>query len=363
MKKIKVLHLLSSLNIGGREKVAIDIVNNLDREKFLPFLMSLRPKGTMQKKVKEDVKIITYNKSDKLDFGAYRRISNVLKENQIDILHTHNPGGFLYGFIGGKLAGVKTIVNTEHGFEYNINFKKRLAESFCRRFTTLTIAVSEDVKKRLGASGMIRVLHNGIIIDEKDYSSEKEKIRRSIGVMEDEVLIGCVARLAYVKNHRCLFRAFKIASDINPKLKLLIVGDGYLKENLLSLREELSLRNKIIFYGETDNVSKVLNALDIFALTSVYEGISITILEAMACGLPVVATKVGGNPDVIEDGKSGILAENGNEKEIAEAFLVLAKNKELRINFGCTGRKIVYERFNFKNTLQEIENIYLNSFK
>lgn len=359
MTRIKVLHLLSSLNVGGREKVAIDIVNSLDRERFVPVLMSLRPGGSMRERVNDDVEVITYNKSDKLDFNAYREISNVIRKKNIDVLHTHNPGAFLYGFIGGKLGGLKKIINTEHGFEYNLNLKKRIAERICRRFIALTIAVSDDVKKRLGSSGEIRVLHNGIIISDSDYSGERENQRRMLGILPDDIVVGCVARLAYVKNHKCLLRAFRIAAEKENKLKLIIVGDGYLKEHLLALRGELSLEDKVIFYGETNNVCKVLHSMDIFALTSVYEGVSITILEAMSCGLPVVATRVGGNPDVIEDGKSGILVKSEDAESAADAILKLAVSEQMRKNFGACGHKIVKEKFNFIKTIKDIQDIYI----
>ena len=361
MKRIKVLHLLSSLNVGGREKVAVDIVNSIDRKKFYPLVMSLRPRGSMRERINSDVEIITYEKTDKLDFSAYRAISRVVKEKDIDILHTHNPGAFLYGFIGGKLAGVKKIINTEHGFEYDINLKKRIAEGICRKFIDLTIAVSDDVKKKLGKSGKIRVLNNGIIIGNDDDSQRGKEVREKAGFSVDDIVVGCVARLAYVKNHESLLKTFKIASERNEKLKLLIVGDGYLKENLIDLSKKLSLSDKVVFYGETDNVPAILHSVDIFALTSVYEGVSITILEAMSCRVPVVATNVGGNPDVIADGKSGILVESGNENDAAEAILKFAGNGKMRRVFGEEGRKIVEGKFNFSRTMEEMEKIYLNS--
>jgi glycosyltransferase involved in cell wall biosynthesis len=182
--------------------------------------------------------------------------------------------------------------------------------------------------------------------------------RISLGIDDGVPIIGIVARLAEVKDHSTLFRACKILNDNRIDFRLLVIGDGPLKSNLVKLADSLGLQNTIIFTGTRHDIPDLLNAMDIFVLSSISEGISLTLIEAMSCFLPIVATNVGGNPEVIVDGETGFLVPSQNAEALADKLILLMKMPDVRRRMGKAGRARAVKLFSMQKAVMSYEKCY-----
>lgn len=365
--RIKLVHIVPSLNIGGRENAVLEVIRALNKNKFDVNVCCLRRKGTLYESfAKEGINIHFMGNTNGIDLTMYFKLSKFLKDHRYDIVHTHNPGAFIYGTLGAKLAGISLIVNTEHGYGYKLSWRKKVIEHVLRNFISVTIAVSEDLRLKLSRGFMcqpadIVTIYNGIDMERfSKHDSETKNLRKHYGFNLDDKIIGIVARLVEVKDHKTLLKAMQICLNEMPSLKLLIVGDGPLMAELQKYTMEIGLQENVICMGERTDVNKLMAILDLFILSSTSEGISMTLLEAMASGKPVVATSVGGNPEVVKNGKTGLLVPSKNPQAMAEAILGLLNDQSKLILFGQRGRERVKEAFCIRKTIKSIENLYEN---
>jgi len=181
----------------------------------------------------------------------------------------------------------------------------------------------------------VHVIHNGIDLDKPVQA--RHEIRHALA-LGDRPTVGIVARLAPVKNHDLLLRAWKRLLEVVPEAVLLVIGDGSQAQRLEGLRQDLALGNSVRFLGFRNDVSELLQALDVFVLCSLSEGLSLTLLEASSMGIPIVATDVGGNPEVVKDGMNGILVASESEIELANSLARLLQDRSLQERFGASGR-------------------------
>jgi len=361
---INVMNILPSLNVGGREKVVIDMINNFDKEVFDLSLCCLKNPGPMTELLKKDkVRLYFLNRKEGVDYTLYFKIRDFFKEKKPVIVHTHNPGAFIYGAIGAKLAKVPIIINTEHGYEYKIPLRKKIIERFLMKNIDKTIAVSNDLRKKLAKSGTwskdkIITIHNGIDLQEFNTVVHKYALRVALGFTENDILIGNVARLAPVKDHSTLISAFEIISGRFTNSKLIIVGEGELRDELEKRTIGIGLNNRVFFLGERKDIREILSIFDIFVLSSLSEGTSITLLEAMASGKPVIATNVGGNPEVIINEKTGILIPPSQPRLLAEAMQRLVLNEDLALQMGKFAKEHIKANFDIKIMSERIKRLY-----
>jgi glycosyltransferase involved in cell wall biosynthesis len=201
-------------------------------------------------------------------------------------------------------------------------------------------------------------IYNAVDVKDHAIKIDVQEKKRQLNISPDEKVIGIVARLVPVKNHRTLFAAFKKVRQACPKTRLLIVGEGPLDEDLRRFAAELGETENILFLGKRDDVRELLHIMDVVCLASLSEGLSLTLLEAMASARPAVATNVGGNPELVLDGLTGLLVPPRDPERMAEAIVALLRDDGRRRSMGEAGRRRVEEKFNIQNCVKEYEELY-----
>lgn len=376
---LNVLYIIWSLGLGGAEQVVINLAKGLDKNKFRSIVCCLNDKGVFADELEsQGIKVIALNKNGKYDLTIIAKLIRVMKENNIKIVHTHLWGANLWGRIAAKIANIPVVIATEHNtdiWKSNIYFTLDKLLSYC---CDKIIAVSESVKEFYVGKGInprkIEVVYNGIMIEgpqSHPSTTAFDKLRallgasqtpesilkQEFGIRNDEMVLAIIGRLVPQKGHKYLFEALSLLNGY-CKIKLLVIGDGPLKEDLQSTARALQLKDKAIFTGLRKDVLDLLKITDIVILPSLREGLPIIALEAMASKLPVIATKVGGNPEVIVDNHTGILIPSQNTVALVKAIERLAKDKALRAHLGENGYTRLKEHFSAEKMVQATEGLY-----
>ncbi|MBD3248618.1 glycosyltransferase, partial [Candidatus Woesearchaeota archaeon] len=299
---------------------------------------------------------------DKKGFGfsILPRLRKIIKKESPDILHTHNTDPLHQGILASLGLNIIKVHTDHNSFANNESKKALLFSRLLSHLITKIICVTESVKKdwikkvKADPKRLITIF-NGSDLKDFDIKIDKSKEKKKLGLKEDDRLIGIVARLAPEKDIFTLIRAFKIVNKETENCKLLIVGDGPLRKKL----EDFSYDNKNIkFLGMRNDIPMLMNLFDIFVLSSLHEGNSQTIREAMASSKPVVATAVGGNPELIVDEKTGLLVPKKDHEKMAQAFIRLLKDKNLRENMGNAGKKRAEKYFSIEKQAENYERLY-----
>jgi len=363
--KIKLVHIVYSLEIGGMENGVVNLLNHIDKKIFKPIIITLANKGSFALRINTDsIQLIELDKKEgndlKLPFHLYR----ILKKFKPHIVHTHNWGSLCEGTIGAKLAKVPIIVHGEHG-TIQKSRSNILIERFFLRIVDQVLSVSEMHRNKMNKiigfpQKKIKVMLNGV--DTERFSPIKKNllIRAALGIRKDEIVIGTVGRLVKVKNQAMLILSFSRLSKNCSNIKLLLIGDGPLKENLLILAASLGIASNVLFLGKKENIPDILQAMDIFALPSISEGLSNTILEAMSCELPIVATDVGGNSEIVKNGITGYLVPSNDIEAMTKALSDLISKPDQRKQMGIASRKITMSCFSLKEMVENYEKLYLS---
>ncbi|MDI6780493.1 MAG: glycosyltransferase [bacterium] len=367
--KINVVHLVYSLDPGGLENGVVNIVNGMDMECFNPMICCLKSGGILKERVKSSIEVIEVDKKGKQELGVLFRLKKIFKDRDVHVVHTHNWGTCCEGVIGARLASVPVpvVIHQEHGtFVDSVGSKKRRiwGERIVLRYADQVMTLSEDLKEKmikiLGIPGeKIKVILNGVDIEKFSFLAEKRtRKRQELGIAEDRLVVGTVGRLEAVKNQRMLIQAMPELLKKFPDVMTVIIGDGILKAELINMAKELGLSEHILFPGVRNDVAEILSAMDLFIISSLTEGICNAILEAMSCGLPVIATDVGGNPEIVLDGKTGLLVALSDMVGFVAAIEDLLGNKEKRKEYGRNGQEMVEQRFSLQRMVREYESLY-----
>ncbi|MGQ9611022.1 MAG: glycosyltransferase family 4 protein [bacterium] len=369
-KRINLMHVVLSLNIGGLENLVLKLVKNINREKYNICICSLTANGELENEFNEiGIPVFIVQKHEGVDYSLPIRLSRVFRNRRVDIVHTHNIDPYLYGTIGAKLARVPVIIHTEHSNLFPNQKKLMIAERCLSNISDMIIADSKKVadfliqRQNIPRRKVITIL-NAIDIDSFDVTVDIiRKKREELGILENELVIGNVARLVPVKDHHTLLASFSKVSQLISNVRLVIVGDGPLRTELENFCAELELSDKIIFLGKRRDISELMSIFDIFVLSSISEGLSLTLLEAMAAKKPVVATHVGGNPEVVQDNVTGILVPPRNPLALAQALIILIKDKKKLFEMGESGRRRVEQYFSIDVMLEKYEKVYRSSLQ
>ncbi len=208
----------------------------------------------------------------------------------------------------------------------------------------------------------VDVIYNGVdtaqFAQQNSDTAARNDLRRQLGLAAGRKYISMIARFHPVKDHESLLRAFHLVCQKRDDTDLLLVGDGELRQEMELLAAELNIEDRVHFWGVRNDVAKILQAIDVFTLTSVSEAASLTLLEAMACSCPVVVTNVGGNPEIIDDGKSGLLVPRQDSQAMADAFLQLLSDPDKARAFGEAARRTVLERFQLSQAVEQYGSLY-----
>ncbi len=367
-RPIKVVHLVLALDVGGLEEVVLRLVAHTDRDRFTPLVYALDVPGAMASElVALDVPLRIVKRAPGLDVTLPARLARCFVREGVQILHTHNASPHFYGAVGATLARAAArgarprVIHTKHGRNQPDIPRKVLLNRVASALTDRVVAVSADaadVALRLErvAENKVVTISNGV--DTRAFCPADPRAARALlGIPEEGFHVGVVARLAAVKDHATLLAAFALLRKERPDAQLTLVGDG---PELAALRDRsraLDLAGSVHFAGVRRDVAAVLPAFDVFALASTSEGISLTLLEAAAVGLPIVATRVGGNAEVVLDGATGILVSPGDPGAFAAALGALARRPS-RAALGLAGRAHVERWFSVERMARAYQDLY-----
>jgi len=369
MARINILHVLDSMSVGGLENGVVGLINRMNPERFQHALCCVRRSGASADRLSDpSVPIFEMGKRDGKDFLLPLRLARLIRRVGVDIVHTRNWGA-IDGILGARLAGVRAIVHGEHGRDMIDPGGRLLRRNLFRRATarwvSRYITVSEDLRRWLtGVVGIapekVQTIINGVDT-ERFHPNGKPGARADYGLAPHQVVIGTVGRLDPVKDQQLLLRAFAELKDRHRDLVLLIVGDGPCREALEALSRDLELGEQCRFLGLRRDVAEIYRLLNVFVLPSIAEGISNTILEAMASGLPVVATAVGGNQELVMPGETGTLAPSQNAQALAAAIERYVESPSLRAEQGAAGRRRALQVFDLPRMVSQYEAAYLQA--
>jgi len=365
-KKISIAQVVLSLEIGGMETVIANIARNIDQDVFRLIVICLKKIGSIGHELQEEgFKVIQIKRmAKKISFLYPKRLVDTLRHEKVDIVHSHS-GCWHKAAIAGKYSRVKGIIYTEHGRLVPDNNSVIMLDRIVSRLTDYIVPVSLDLSEYLKEvvrlnHGKIHRIENGIDTS-KFYPREKNKeLMEELRISEDVFIIGNIARLAPVKDHVTLIKAFDIARKTYPNMRLVIVGDGPEKSNLEALINELNLSENVMLLGFRRDIREMFSIVDMFVLSSISEGTSITILEAMAAGKPVIATNVGGTPNLVEDGKTGFLVSPSEPVLLGRKIIELINNKEIAKQMGLKARKVVQTNFSVERMTKKYVSLYLD---
>jgi len=362
---IHIQHVVLSLQPGGLENGVVNVVNGLDRARFRSSLCCLQQAGEFAKRIHApSTQIHEFGLSGGNDMKLPWRLARLFRQTKPDIVHTRNPEAFFYGFLGAKLAGVPCIVHSEHGRPLPDKPHRMLVQRWMSKFTNGVFAVTEQLKDELVRyvrlpQQQIQVLYNGVDLD-RFCKGPRAQTRAMLGVDDSTIVIGSVGRLVPVKNYSLLMRA---AAPLlrSGKGRLVLVGDGPERERLGSEADALGIMQHVQLLGHRNDVHELLAAMDLFVLPSINEGMSNTLLEAMACGLPVVASAVGGNVEIVRDQGDGLLFAS-NDLDVLRTHLDhLTMNADVRREFGRRARARVEDAFSLDAMVRRYEQFYAQS--
>ena len=361
-----VCHVLHSLSIGGGELLARELaLAHIDS--FRPVFALLDELGEVGLRLRErGFHVEVLERRNGVDFRCVSRLRRFLGAEQVCLIQAHQYGPLFYSALARWPRSGPAILFHEHGRDYpDCRRKKRVwANRILLHRSDQFVAVGTAVRQALiefegMAPDRIEVIYNGIELGRYDpMRRRRATVRADEAWADDEIVIIQVARLNRLKDHETALRAIRILRDQCPKARLVLIGEGEERAKIERLRIELGLEDCVELLGTRLDVPRLLEGADIFLLSSLSEGIPLTLMEAMACGLPCVATRVGGVPEVVEHGVTGLLGKAG-DPEVLEAHLrQLVIEPELRQRFGIAGRRRVERRFDASTMVQRFGSLY-----
>jgi sugar transferase (PEP-CTERM/EpsH1 system associated) len=349
----RICHVSMTLQTGGLERLLVDFGRFHDHSRFDLQFVALEGLGQPAQDLREDgyqVDSLSLRASGKV--ASIRRLAAILRESGVDLVHTHNTYAHFYGALAARLAGVRQVINTQHGRGCGDSWKAQLQFRMANCWTSKIVGVSEDsarLCRRQDPHAAARTGHvwNGIDLSRFQYHGPSRK----------PVAIS-VARLSPVKDFPTLLRGVAKAVAAHPEFRLRIVGDGGERPRLEQLMRDLRLEQHVEFLGERHNVPQLLKEAGFFVSSSKTEGISLTLLEAMAVGLPVLTTSVGGNAEIVRDGETGYLVESLNPDAIAAGISRMLREQTSWPEMGQRGRQRVEEHFSIDGMVRQYETLY-----
>ncbi len=380
-RRIKVLRIVTRLNIGGVSFHTVLLTAHLDSDNFQSIIAKGK-EGAFEGSMKEMIQakgitpiLIPQLKKDislKEDFKAFCKILALIKKEKPDIVHTHLAKAGALGRMAAKLAGVPIIIHTFHGhvFDGYFGYLKTkmivLIERLLAHFTTKIITISDKVRKdvierhRISNDSKATTIPLGLELGPfLEANKYRGHLRKELGLLDNTPLIGIVARLVPIKGHQYFLEAAAQVTRVHPTAKFLIIGDGELRSHLEDYAKLLGIRENIIFSGFRKDLIKIYADLDIVTLSSLNEGLPVTIIEALAAAKPVVATDVGGTGDLVEDKVTGILVPPRNPKALAGGILYLLGHPEEGMQMGKKGQQKVYPALDYTRLVENVERLYM----
>ena len=364
---IPVLQVVCRFGVGGSETHSMELLKRLDRSRYEPIVATMTVDGPWRNIVEDlGIEILDFPFSkftNRQGREHFRNLASAIRERAIPLVHCHDFYSNIFGCVAARLAGRPKVVAARR--ELGVLRKRHhlLGQRVAFSFADIIITNTADLRRRmirreLVPSKRIRVVYNGVDAERFAPTDVPEMLRTEFGMSPGAVVVGIVARLTEEKNHPCLFRAVAGLLSRFPELRLLVVGDGPMRQPLNDLATDLGLTNHVIFAGERSDVALLLNLMDVVVLISAAAGCSNAILEAQATGQPVVASAVGGNLEIVNHEVDGFLVPHDDPIALAERLATLLGDIQLRQAFGRAGRQKVVTQFSYDRVIETVEGLY-----
>lgn len=357
--KIKIIHIIGQLSYGGAEKLVLDLCRKIDRQRFSVLVISIGKPGKLISEFDNaGIPVFSVEKKFKGDWRVLNKIRRILSEEKPQVVHTHLFGGDFWGGRAALQCGVPIVISTKHDIMYEGLLKNFLVNKIRRKFSRV-IAISRAIEDRLKnkdkiSSEKISVIYNGI--DMSKFFVPDAKIFQA-----NEIVFGSVGRLVPIKGHDRLIKAVKYLKRDNWRLEIL--GDGPEKENLNNLIKQLNLEDKISLLGQITDVREYLHDFDVFVLPSLTEGLSLAVIEAAAAGKFIIASEVGGVPEIISHEQTGLLYSPNNIGELAEKIAWVFDHQDEARAMAQKLQQTVKDKFDINQIIKHYENLYLTLLK
>jgi glycosyltransferase involved in cell wall biosynthesis len=357
---LRIAHVVLSLDCGGLERIVVALAREGVKRGHQITVICLERPGMLAARVEDlGATVRCVHKRPGLRLGVVGRLRKILREIRPDVVHTHQIGALFYAGPAARQNGVGAVVHTEHGKHYASRLRTRWLGRLAGRYAARFFCVSKDIAEeaashRIVPRSKIEVVANGIDTVSLCTEGDGRGLRRSLGAPEGAPIVGTVGRLNEVKRQDLLIRSIARI----PEAHLLLVGDGPLMGRLKELAADLKVDGRVHFVGYQTHPEAYLHVMDVFALTSRSEGMPLSVLEAWAAGLAVVASRVGGLPDLIEDGRTGLLFSLGDEQGLTTALRVLLADRERAGRMGEAGRACVRARYSLERMATDYETHY-----
>lgn len=365
MQKIKVLHIIKSLGRGGAEVLLPETLKLHDKSQFEFYYIYFLPwKNQMEQALKEaGGKVTCISSSNNLKLmGKSKDVINYCKTHNINLIHCHLPWS---GFLGRLVARRINIpvIYTEHNIQEHYHIATKTLNKFSFNFQSLALGVSEDatqsILKNIKPKIPVRTVLNGVNTDYFQRNlDEREKIRNKFKIPEGACVVGNIAVFREQKAIPVWLRAFKKINEKHPEVYGLLVGAGPKENEVKALVKEYQLEDRLILPGLQTDTLAYFSAIDIFMMSSAFEGLPIALLEAMSMECAVVSTKAGGVVEVVQEGKNGLLCNVGDDDCLAKRVSILIEDAGQRKNIQSNARKRVVNNFSLKRMVNELEEIY-----
>ena len=346
-----VIHVVISLSPGGAERMLIEIATRLS-PRYRTLVCCLDEAGAWAREVESHgIKVVSLRRREGFRPSVGLQIARLAAAHRASIIHCHQYSSFVYGQLAAIRRPALRVIFTEQGrfSDAAPSTKRRLVNQLFGRLPDAICAVSNELRQHMIAEGFpsqrVEVIPNGVEPGPAPTILDRLHARRALGVDEDAFLVGTAARLDPVKDLTTLVDAFRLLRPRVARARLVIMGDGPERGRLEAAVRSAGLDGAVAFWSQRTDVRRLLPGLDVYVNCSTSEGLSVTILEAMAASLPVVATRVGGNPEVVSDGQTGILVGVRRPQELAVALETLAAAAGRRFRIGAAGRARLERHF------------------
>jgi len=354
--------------VGGAEKQLSLLVSSLNPDIFRPIVVQLGPQSIKDRvETIRNVRLVHFPTKKIYSLhglNQIRKLVKLAKDEQVDIIHTFFEKSEVMGWLVKRLAGVPVWVTSRRdlGFKRKEIYDKifRISSRDCNKCVANCKAVKEQTLQNEGLpEEKVEVIYNGMDFSPYQKSYNGNAFRKEIGIDNQTSLVGMIANFNFeIKGHQFFIEAAKRILAQVPNVDFILVGDGALRQRFEKLSEELGIRQRIHFFGKRNDIPVILSSLNVSVLCSTNEGFSNVILESMAAGKPVVATKVGGSPEMVTDSVTGHLVSPADSESLADAIVSLLKNSNEAVAMGAEGKKIVQEKFTVEAMTKSYERLY-----
>ena len=368
-EKIKVLQVVDGFRMGGAENKLWELVERLNPERFESYIANVGPSGPLEARFSDlGVPIYQCQRRHRFDVMPILKLKKIMRQHKIHIVQNTLFWADVVGSMAARWAKVPAVVSwetvTHAGNPYHRSWQRRAGYRFSMRFADRVVAVSHEIKDSLIRERglpeyLIEVIHYGVDLSKFAPNGKLQDKRAELGLNSSGLLVGIVARLEEIKGHTDFVEAFaRIAANFTD-VTAIFVGDGSQRAALEKQVADRGIKDRVHFLGIRKDVTELLNAMDVFVLPSIGgEGLPNVVLEAMACGKPVVATQVGGTPEAVHDGENGFIVPPRDIDGLQHALEKILLDRGMIKRFSKRSREIAEQEFSLEKQVGNFENLY-----